>query len=99
MPEDFSTINHYVPRWYQHSFTAHSPGPRRYHYLDMKPSRVNHPDGSYHYRTARRWLGPDLCFQQKHLYTLLFREQASDVKAPKKEMRAGVDRRRSNDAP
>lgn len=74
-----TAINHYVPRWYQYGFMPAGTNPRKYHYLDLKPERVNHPGGGFHYRTARRRLGPDTCFQQEHLYTLLFGDRASDI--------------------
>jgi hypothetical protein len=78
-PPEFTVVNHYVPRWYQHGFIPEAASPRRYHYLDLKPERVEHAGGGFHYRTARRHIGPDICFEQEHLYTLFFKEYATDV--------------------
>jgi hypothetical protein len=78
-PPEFTVVNHYVPRWYQHGFIPEAANSRRYHYLDLKPERVTHPGGGFHYRTARRHIGPDICFEQEHLYTLFFKEYATDV--------------------
>jgi len=72
MPTDFTTINHYVPQWYQQRFIPAGRKDRRYHYLDLKPDRINHPNGGHHYREARRILGPVNCFAEEHLYTVFF---------------------------
>ena len=80
MPTDFTTINHYVPQWYQQRFIPAALKERKYHYLDMAPERV--ADGSpkgFHLRNERRHLGPINCFEQEHLYTLFFGGNATDV--------------------
>ncbi|MDP9910845.1 hypothetical protein J2W27_002961 [Variovorax boronicumulans] len=61
-PPEFTVVNHYVPRWYQHGFIPEAARPRRYHYLDLKPERVAHACSGFYYRTARRHIGPDICF-------------------------------------
>lgn len=76
---NFTAVNHYVPRWYQHGFIPQDAMPRRYEYLDLKPERIVHPDGTFHHRPARRHIGPDKCFEQEHLYALYSGEKASDV--------------------
>lgn len=78
-PPDFTVVNHYVPRWYQHGFIPAAANPRRYHYLDLQPERIRHPDGGFHLRKARRHQGPDICFEQQHLYTLFFKQYATDI--------------------
>jgi hypothetical protein len=79
LPSDFTVVNHYVPRWYQHGFIPGDARVKRYHYLDLCPERISHPGGGHHYRRADRLMGPDICFEQKHLYTLFFEKYASDV--------------------
>ncbi|MCG7882591.1 MAG: DUF4238 domain-containing protein [Candidatus Thiodiazotropha endolucinida] len=48
-------------------------------YLDLKPDKIVHPDGSFHHRKALRRLGPKECFKDDHLYTLFFGEHATDI--------------------
>ncbi len=79
MPEDFTSINHYVPQWYQQRFIADNCKERKYHYLDLQPERVQHSGGGFHVRNERRFLGPIGCFAQQHLYTVFFGADATDV--------------------
>ena len=72
MPTDFTTINHYVQQWYQQRFIPLGQADRRYQYLDLKPDKVIHPNGGFHIRRDRRFLGPISCFHEPHLYTLFF---------------------------
>jgi len=64
--------HHYVPEWYQRRFIVPASHPHKLHYLDMTPEKVMHPDGGHHYRTARRLLGPDNCFETDYFYRLNF---------------------------
>ncbi len=79
MPPELTTVNHYVPQWYQHQFIPEQQAERKYHYLDLAPERVPKPNGGFYFRHDRRHLGSASCFQQEHLYTLHFGAQASDV--------------------
>jgi hypothetical protein len=79
MASEFTSINHYVPQWYQHRFIPARQKERKYHYLDLLPERISRPNGTFHFRNERRLLGPINCFHQEHLYTLLFGEYATDV--------------------
>jgi hypothetical protein len=62
--------HHYVPEWYQRRFMVPAAHAHKLHYLDMKPEKVMHPDGGFHFRTARRQLGPDQCFATDYFYQL-----------------------------
>jgi hypothetical protein len=80
MPGDFTSINHYVPQWYQHRFIPVGGKERKYHYLDLAPERVaNATSRGFHFRNERRFLGPISCFEQEHLYTVFFGSNATDV--------------------
>jgi len=68
-PQHSAVSHHYVPRWYQKRFIdAESRG--KLFYLDLKPERVEHDDGTFHCRRDMRRLGPPSCFQADYLYTL-----------------------------
>jgi len=75
----FTEINHYVPQWYQKRFLPASLKDHKFYYLDLAPERVQHPNGGFHIRNECRRLGPLNCFAEKHLYTLFFGENATDV--------------------
>lgn len=79
MAAEITAANHYVPQWYQQQFIPSSQVERKYHYLDLDPEKVSKPNGGHYFRNERRILGPASCFQQEHLYTLMFGAQASDV--------------------
>jgi hypothetical protein len=74
----FAVSHHYVPEWYQNRFIDPSVHPHKLHYLDLRPEKVMHPDGSFHYRRSVRHLGPKNCFQSDHLYSLRFGDQVTD---------------------
>jgi len=77
---EFTSVNHYVPKWYQQQFIPAEWTDRRYHYLDLKPDKVPNPSGGgFHFRDERRQLGPINCFHQEHLYTMFFGINATDV--------------------
>lgn len=90
-PGTSTVSHHYVPEWYQRRFIDPAAHPHKLHYLDLSPERVVHPDGSFHYRRARRHLGPDNCFETDHLYTLRFGKHATD--AIEKRFFGGIDQR------
>jgi hypothetical protein len=75
----FTTVNHYVPQWYQKRFILPNSKEQKFYYLDLKPDRIVRSDGNYHYRHELRKLGPQSCFMQEHLYTRVFGQYASDV--------------------
>lgn len=83
----FTVRNHYVPQWYQRRFLPANSGASKLWYLDLTPEVIRRPDGTpvrnrngqVVTRDALRRLGPVNCFQQEHLYTLYFGENASDV--------------------
>lgn len=75
----FTQVNHYVPQWYQRRFLSDCVEEKKLFYLDLKPERIAHSDGGHHYRTQCRRLGPVSCFYDLNLYTLFFKEKASDV--------------------
>lgn len=62
--------HHYVPEWYQRRFMVSGAHAHKLHYLDLNPEKVVHPDGGFHFRTARRHLGPDNCFATDYFYQL-----------------------------
>lgn len=74
---DFTTRNHYVPQWYQKRFMENPKG--KLLYLDLKPDKILHDNGGFHFRKSLRELGPNECFKDDHLYTLFFGEHASDL--------------------
>lgn len=76
----FTTRNHYVPQWYQHSFLPAGLREDKFFYLDLHPEKCPLPHGRYFYRDACRRLGPVNCFAQDHLYTLFGEgKSASDI--------------------
>lgn len=80
MASKFTSVNHYVPQWYQHLFIPDDRSERRYQYLDLKPDRIPNPTGGgFHFRNERRPLGPLNCFHQEHLYTMFFGANATDA--------------------
>jgi hypothetical protein len=79
MVAEFTAVNHYVPQWYQQQFIPEAKAERKYHYLDLSPDRVPKANGGFYLRNERRLLGPVNCFEQEHLYTLMFGSHASDV--------------------
>lgn len=74
----FTSIHHYVPRWYQQQFIPDGEGERKYWYLDLQPERVPKKNGGYYVRDELRRLGPANCFQLEHLYTLRFADGITD---------------------
>lgn len=91
MAAQFTSLHHYVPQWYQQQFIPAEREARKYHYLDLKPERIQKANGGFYYRNERRFLGPISCFQQEHLYTLRFGDRVSDVM--EKRFFAGLDDR------
>lgn len=79
MAAELTAVNHYVPQWYQYQFITDGSKERKYHYLDLNPERIQKSNGGYYFRNQRRFLGPVSCFQQEHLYTLMFGSHASDI--------------------
>lgn len=76
-PANFTVRNHYVPQWYQRRFLA--AGSSQQWYLDLKPDVIPLQNGKTTTRKAMRRLGPISCFEQDHLYTLVFGPYATDV--------------------
>ncbi len=75
----FSNINHYVPQWYQREFLPPGLREQKFFYLDLSPERVNHFNGGFHFRNECRRLRPANCFEEEHLYTFFFGENATDL--------------------
>lgn len=75
----FTSIHHYVPRWYQQQFIALDAAERKYWYLDLQPDRVPKKNGGYYLRDELRRLGPANCFEVEHLYTLRFADGITDI--------------------
>ena len=75
----FAENNHYVPQWYQKRFLPQGLKEQKFYYLDLTPERINHRNGSFHYRNKCRRLGPVNCFAQNHLYTFFLGKDATDV--------------------
>jgi len=74
----FTVRNHYVPIWYQKRFLESGQQTKLY-YLDLKPEKIEGPDGLFHFRKSLRYLSPKNCFKNDHLYTLHFGNIASDI--------------------
>jgi len=72
---NFTTINHYVPQWYQQHFLNEND---KFYYLDLCPEKVSNNGHTYR-RTAMMHWGPRICFMRENLYTMRFFNLASDV--------------------
>jgi len=79
MSNNKTTVNHYVPQWYQHLFIPETAKDKRYHYLDLYPEKLQIDNGRSYTHNQFKFYGPVSCFQEEHLYTLFFGEQANDV--------------------
>jgi hypothetical protein len=75
----FTEVNHYVPQWHQQLFISATAKERKLHYLDLNPEQIRGSDGKIYTMNAHRRRGTPSCFCEKHLYTLAFGNQASDV--------------------
>jgi hypothetical protein len=74
---DLSHIHHYVPEWYQKRFLA--PGDSQLYRLDLKPQRIDLPNGkSYHPKACLR-RPPSRCFWTEDLYLLRFGRTETDA--------------------
>ncbi len=79
MSNNKTTVNHYVPQWYQNLFIPESSKDKKYHYLDLHPKKIQIDKGRSFTHNQFKFYGTASCFQEKDLYTLFFGDQANDV--------------------
>ena len=79
MSNNQTSVNHYVPQWYQQLFIPKSAQDKRYHYLDLHPDKIQIDKARTFTHNQFKFYGPASCFQEKDLYTLFFGDQANDV--------------------
>jgi hypothetical protein len=72
-----SHLHHYVPEWYQKRFFA--PGDSQLYRLDIRPERVQAPNGKSYFPTACSRRPPSRCFCTEDLYMLRFGRTETDT--------------------
>jgi hypothetical protein len=74
---DLSHVHHYVPEWYQKRFLA--PGNVQLYRLDLKPQRIDAPNGKSYYPKACLLRPPSRCFCSEDLYMVRFGRRETDA--------------------
>jgi len=74
---DLSHVHHYVPEWYQKRFLV--PGSGQLYRLDLKPPRIDAPNGKSYYPKGCLRRPPSRCFCTEDLYMVRFGRTETDA--------------------